>query len=68
MELKKASNHPFLFHNAEEKWHETKGHPDPDTRSRDDMLRGLIMNSGKMVISFDRLANCRFLLINCSSG
>jgi len=50
MELKKASNHPFLFPNAEEKWHETKGNPDPAARSRDDMLRGLIMNSGKMVL------------------
>jgi chromodomain-helicase-DNA-binding protein 1 len=49
MELKKASNHPFLFHNAEEKWHETKGNPDETSRTRDDILRGLVMNSGKMV-------------------
>nr|CAG8435680.1 14839_t:CDS:2 [Entrophospora candida] len=39
VELKKASNHPFLFPNAE-----------PPTITREDQLRGLIMNSGKMVL------------------
>lgn len=39
MELKKASNHPFLFEGAE-------------TRSiaREETLKGLVMNSGKMVL------------------
>jgi len=66
VELKKASNHPFLFHNAEEKWHESKGHPNEATRTRDDILRGLVMTSGKMVYcSCVLVANCRSLLINC---
>jgi len=39
MELKKASNHPYLFPNAEE-----------HTESKNDQLKGLIMNSGKMVL------------------
>ena len=39
MELKKASNHPFLFEGAE-----------AQTDSREDTLRGLVMNSGKMVL------------------
>jgi len=56
MELKKASNHPFLFANAEQRWHESKGNPDEATRTRDDILRGLVMNSGKMV---DSICNCR---------
>jgi chromodomain-helicase-DNA-binding protein 1 len=67
MELKKASNHPFLFHNAEEKWHESKGNPDEASRTRDDILRGLVMNSGKMVWPMKALPNCRFSLINFSS-
>lgn len=39
MELKKASNHPFLFEGAE-------------TRSdiREETLKGIVMNSGKMVL------------------
>ena len=39
MELKKASNHPYLFHGAE-------------TRSevRDETFKGLVMNSGKMFL------------------
>ncbi|CAG8480149.1 19272_t:CDS:10 [Racocetra persica] len=39
VELKKASNHPFLFPNAE-----------PLTTRKEDQLRGLITNSGKMVL------------------
>lgn len=46
-ELKKASNHPYLFPNAENKYNATLP---PGTRSREDVLRGLIMNSGKMVL------------------
>jgi chromodomain-helicase-DNA-binding protein 1 len=49
MELKKASNHPFLFHGAEERWHEQNGNADESQRTRDDLLRGMVMNSGKMV-------------------
>ncbi|KWU44413.1 hypothetical protein RHOSPDRAFT_18100, partial [Rhodotorula sp. JG-1b] len=39
MELKKASNHPYLFEGAE-----------PRTESREETLKGLVMNSGKMVL------------------
>lgn len=39
MELKKASNHPFLFPGAEVM-----------TDNREEQLKGLIMNSGKMVL------------------
>ncbi|GAA5881326.1 hypothetical protein JCM3774_002875 [Rhodotorula dairenensis] len=39
MELKKASNHPYLFEGAETK-----------TESREETLKGLVMNSGKMVL------------------
>lgn len=39
MELKKASNHPYLFQGAEEMG-----------MSRQDQLRGIIVNSGKMVL------------------
>ncbi|BGP17107.1 ATP-dependent DNA helicase Hrp3 [Rhodosporidiobolus nylandii] len=39
MELKKASNHPFLFDGAETK-----------TSVREEQLKGLVMNSGKMVL------------------
>ena len=39
MELKKASNHPFLFPGAE-----------VITDNREEQLKGLIMNSGKMVL------------------
>ncbi|PKC10109.1 hypothetical protein RhiirA5_355895 [Rhizophagus irregularis] len=39
VELKKASNHPFLFPNAE-----------PRTIRNEDQLRGLVTNSGKMVL------------------
>jgi len=39
MELKKASNHPYLFNGAEEA-----------DMSKENQLRGLILNSGKMVL------------------
>ncbi|GAA5835946.1 hypothetical protein JCM11251_006610 [Rhodosporidiobolus azoricus] len=39
MELKKASNHPFLFEGAEVK-----------SETRDEQLKGIVMNSGKMVL------------------
>ncbi|GAA5980845.1 hypothetical protein JCM11641_004740 [Rhodosporidiobolus odoratus] len=39
MELKKASNHPFLFDGVETK-----------TSVREETLKGLVMNSGKMVL------------------
>lgn len=45
VELKKASNHPYLFPNAEEQYQRLAGE-----RSREATLRGLIMNSGKMVL------------------
>lgn len=44
-ELKKASNHPYLFDGAEERVL-AKAH----SHSRDNILRGLIMSSGKMVL------------------
>jgi chromodomain-helicase-DNA-binding protein 1 len=43
MELKKASNHPFMFPNAEER---ILGGSD----RREDILRGLITSSGKMML------------------
>ncbi|GAA6034484.1 hypothetical protein JCM8097_005352 [Rhodosporidiobolus ruineniae] len=39
MELKKASNHPYLFEGAEQR-----------SNVRDEQLKGLVMNSGKMVL------------------
>jgi chromodomain-helicase-DNA-binding protein 1 len=39
MELKKAANHPYLFDGAEIR-----------TDNTDDTLKGLVMNSGKMVL------------------
>lgn len=39
MELKKASNHPFLFPGAE-----------PATDSKEAALRGVVVNSGKMIL------------------
>lgn len=39
MELKKAANHPYLFDGAE-----------PKTTSEELALKGIIMNSGKMVL------------------
>ncbi|RFU35961.1 hypothetical protein B7463_g297, partial [Scytalidium lignicola] len=47
MELKKASNHPYMFPNAEEKI--LKG-----SDRREDQLKGLIASSGKMML-LDRL-------------
>ena len=44
-ELKKASNHPYLFDGAEEKVLSKAG-----STSRDNILRGLVMSSGKMVL------------------
>ncbi|KAJ3028061.1 hypothetical protein HDV00_010683, partial [Rhizophlyctis rosea] len=48
MELKKASNHPYLFPNAEQ-----------PGLSRDEQLRGMIMNSGKMVLLDKLLARLK---------
>ncbi|KAK9456985.1 SNF2 family N-terminal domain-containing protein [Dipodascopsis uninucleata] len=46
MELKKASNHPYLFPNAETQFLEsTEGE-----KTRDVVFRGIVMNSGKMVL------------------
>jgi chromodomain-helicase-DNA-binding protein 1 len=39
MELKKAANHPYLFDGAEVR-----------TENKDETLKGLVMNSGKMVL------------------
>ena len=46
-ELKKASNHPYLFDNAEELVLQKFG---DGKMSRENVLRGLIMSSGKMVL------------------
>lgn len=46
VELKKASNHPYLFPFAEERYIQNNG----DLRNREVILKGLIMNSGKMVL------------------
>ncbi|KAK4547352.1 hypothetical protein LTR36_001008 [Oleoguttula mirabilis] len=43
MELKKASNHPFMFPNAEDRFLEGRD-------SRDDQLKALITTSGKMML------------------
>ncbi|KXL48029.1 hypothetical protein M433DRAFT_63456 [Acidomyces richmondensis BFW] len=43
MELKKASNHPFMFPNAEERFLEGR-------ESREDQLKALITTSGKMML------------------
>ncbi|KAK5108608.1 hypothetical protein LTR62_008184 [Meristemomyces frigidus] len=47
MELKKASNHPFMFPNAEERFLEGKD-------GRDEQLKALVSSSGKMIV-LDRL-------------
>lgn len=39
MELKKAANHPFLFEGAEQY-----------TDNKDETLKGIVMNSGKLVL------------------
>lgn len=49
-ELKKASNHPYLFDNAEEQVLTKFGNPEGNIHSRENVLRGLIMCSGKMVL------------------
>lgn len=48
MELKKACNHPYLFPNAE-----------PEGLSREEAVKGLIMNSGKMALLDKLLARLR---------
>ncbi|KAJ7287825.1 SNF2 family N-terminal domain-containing protein [Mycena rebaudengoi] len=48
MELKKAANHPYLFDGAEVR-----------TDNHDDTLRGLVMNSGKMVLLDKLLARLK---------
>lgn len=45
-ELKKASNHPYLFDGAENRVLANQG----VSHSRDNILRGMIMSSGKMVL------------------
>ncbi|KAJ2796759.1 ATP-dependent DNA helicase Hrp3, partial [Coemansia helicoidea] len=49
VELKKASNHPFLFPNAET----------THQGSKEDVLRGLVTNSGKMVLLDKLLAKLK---------
>ncbi|KTW30075.1 uncharacterized protein T551_02019 [Pneumocystis jirovecii RU7] len=46
IELKKASNHPYLFPNAEENWLNNIG----SKKTREDILRGIVINSGKMIL------------------
>ncbi|TFY57604.1 hypothetical protein EVG20_g8476, partial [Dentipellis fragilis] len=48
MELKKAANHPYLFDGAEVK-----------TEAYDEQLKGLVMNSGKMVLLDKLLARLK---------
>ena len=48
MELKKAANHPFLFDGAETK-----------SESTDEVLKGLVMSSGKMVLLDKLLAKLK---------
>ncbi|KAF9469913.1 SNF2 family N-terminal domain-containing protein [Collybia nuda] len=48
MELKKAANHPFLFDGAETR-----------TENNEEILKGLVMNSGKMVLLDKLLARLR---------
>ena len=48
MELKKAANHPYLFDGAEDR-----------NASTDEQLKGLVMNSGKMVLLDKLLARLR---------
>jgi len=50
-ELKKASNHPYLFDNAEDLVLTKFGNSNNGSfHSREDILRGMIMSSGKMVL------------------
>ncbi|THV02439.1 hypothetical protein K435DRAFT_817796 [Dendrothele bispora CBS 962.96] len=48
MELKKAANHPYLFDGAE-----------PQADNEEDILKGLVMNSGKMVLLDKLLARLK---------
>lgn len=48
MELKKAANHPFLFDGAEQA-----------AEAREEQLKGLVMNSGKMVLLDKLLARLK---------
>lgn len=48
MELKKAANHPYLFDGAENA-----------TDTREEALKGIVMNSGKMVLLDKLLARLR---------
>ncbi|KAF2765047.1 hypothetical protein EJ03DRAFT_280835 [Teratosphaeria nubilosa] len=52
MELKKASNHPFMFPNAEERFLEGRD-------SREDQLKALITTSGKMMLLDQLLTKMR---------
>lgn len=55
-ELKKASNHPYLFPNAENQYNSGLGHTG---HSREETLKGMIMNSGKMVLLDKLLSRLR---------
>lgn len=48
MELKKAANHPYLFDGAE-----------PTAENNEEILKGLVMNSGKMVLLDKLLARLK---------
>ena len=48
MELKKAANHPYLFEGVE-----------PEAATNEELLKGLVMNSGKMVLLDKLLARLR---------
>jgi chromodomain-helicase-DNA-binding protein 1 len=49
MELKKAANHPYLFPNTE----------NTDVSSKEEILKGIIINSGKMVLLDKLLARLK---------
>ena len=48
MELKKAANHPYLFDGVE-----------PESATNEELLKGLVMSSGKMVLLDKLLARLR---------
>ena len=48
MELKKAANHPYLFDGAEVR-----------TETKEETLKGLVMNSGKLVLLDKLLARLK---------
>lgn len=58
VELKKASNHPYLFPVAEHQFFRSIGR-DEANASREETLKGLIMNSGKMVLLDKLLSRLR---------